>query len=161
MDHEAASRLFFEALHVVAYDEANRVRPDDARRRRSRPPLPEDGREPRLPDTIAIGQLVALVTTLCLGEVQCCLDPDDEIAIEDAIQCRHCAPIARGALLRISGWVERLGDVEVVFRVQAYDEQERVCDSTLAILVVRRREIAHRIGRKRAAIARRELFAAA
>ena len=66
-----------------------------------------------------------------------------------------------GAVIKVTGWVEGLGDREATFRVQAQDESEQVCDGTIRFLIVRREYIQRKINRKREVIARREAFAIA
>jgi fluoroacetyl-CoA thioesterase len=102
--------------------------------------------------------LVALLEMLCLCEVRCHVDPSVECVVENAIQCRHWAPIPHGTLLRIRGWVQGTRKREVTFRVQAHDAHEQVCDGTVRLVFAHRLEIVRRVAHKRAAIARRALF---
>ena len=153
MNHETLSQIVFEERHVVSAEESapSLFRHFPAERSYGDP----------LQDAMATCHLVALLESLCLREVRSHVDAHAEVAIGNAIRCDHCAAIPRGTLLRISGWVQGIGEHEVSFRVQAYDDHEQVCDSTIRLVFVRRSEIARRIERKRATIARRELFLAA
>ncbi|MEP6941434.1 MAG: hypothetical protein ABI981_00765 [Betaproteobacteria bacterium] len=112
-------------------------------------------------DAMATAYLIALLESICIRELQCFIDPADETIVGTAVDCRHCAPVAAGAMLRVSGWVERSNGDEVRFRVQAQDEQERVCEGSISLAIVHRDRISLRILRKREAIARRELFVGA
>lgn len=153
MNHEALSRIVFEESHVVSADQ-------DARSLFRG--LPQGrGYADGLIDAMATCQLVAVLESVCLREVHRYVEADVETVVGQSVECRHCAPIPRRARLRISGWVEGIGERDVTFRVQAFDDCEQVCDGTICLVVVRRREIARRIERKCEAIARRELFLAA
>jgi len=153
MNHEILSQIVFEERHLVSAEESA---PNLFRR------LPQGrGYADRLLDAMATCHLVALLESLCLREVHAYLDADAEVVVGNAIQCHHCAPIPRGTMLRISGWVQGIGEREVTFRVQAFDEHEQVCDGTIRLVLVPRGEIARRLERKCEAIARRELFLAA
>ncbi len=112
-------------------------------------------------DGMATAYLFALLESICTRELKCFIDCADETIVGTAVDCRHCAPVAPGAVLRISGWVERIDGDEVRFRVQAQDEQERVCEGSISLAIVHRDRISLRILRKREAIARRELFVGA
>jgi fluoroacetyl-CoA thioesterase len=112
-------------------------------------------------DTVTTGQLVTLLESLCLAEIERYLDPDAERALGHSIELRCSASIPRGALLRIRGWVHRISDRDVTFFVHAQDDHEQVCEGTIRLVVVRRGELERRIERKIETIARRELFLAA
>jgi len=113
------------------------------------------------PDAVATAYLIALLELICMRELERFIDRADETMVGTAVDCRHCAPVAAGAVLRVSGWVERVNGDEVRFRVQAQDEQERVCEGSICLTIVPRDRIGLRILRKREAIARRELFVGA
>ena len=153
MNHEILSQIVFDEKHLVSEEESA---PSLFRQ------LPEGrGYADRLVDAMATCHLIALLESLCLREVHGHLDAGTEVVMGNAIQCNHCAPIPRGTLLRVTGWVEGIGDREPTFRVQAHDAREQVCDGTIRLRFARRSEIARRIERKCEAIARRELFLAA
>jgi len=107
------------------------------------------------------GDLLALTLAPCARAVACCLDRNAEALLARRVDCRLRAPVARGAWLRISGWVEGLGEAAVVLRVHAHDEHEEICEVTVELAVVHPGEVARRIAHKRAARARRALFGAA
>jgi len=113
------------------------------------------------PHGMATAYLIALLESICMRELECFIDRADETIVGTAVDCRHCAPVAPGAVIRVSGWVERIDGDQVRFRVQAQDEQERVCEGSICLAIVHRDRINLRILRKREAIARRELFVGA
>jgi fluoroacetyl-CoA thioesterase len=115
----------------------------------------------QLVDAMATAYLIAVLESICLREVHLHIDQEQETVVGTAVDCRHCALVPAGAMLRVSGWVEQMGDSEVTFRMQAQDEHERVCEASIRLVIVRRDQIAGRITRKREAIERRQLFLAA
>ena len=153
MNHFAVSQICFNEQYTV---------PADQTARRLFQLLPH-GREyaDRLIDALATGYLVAVLESICLRELQWHLDAAEETVVGASVQCNHRGPIPAGAVIRVTGWVEGLGDREVTFRVQAQDESEQVCDGTIRFLIVRREYIQRKINRKREVIARRETFATA
>jgi fluoroacetyl-CoA thioesterase len=112
-------------------------------------------------DTMAHAFLVATLVSLCTRELQRYLKTNDETLVWTHVHCHHGAPIPAGSRIRMTGWVERLRERDVTFRVKAQDEQEQVYGGCIKFAIVRRAEMALLISRKRDAIARRELFAPA
>ena len=115
----------------------------------------------RMINTIAATSLIAVLEGLCAREMQRHLKVYDETPVAVQMHCAPCAPVAAGARVRMTGWVERLGDGDVTFRVKAQDEQEQVCDGRIQFAIVKREQMADSLSRKRDAIARRESFAPA
>jgi len=155
MNREEVSQIIFDETHTVCPEET--AQREFRRTRRGHPHA--DALVDT--DTVTTGQLVTLLESLCLAEVERYLDPDAERALGYSIELRFSAPIPLGALLRIRGWVHTIGDRDVTFFVHAQDDHEQVCEGTIRLVVVRRKELERRIERKIEAIARRELFLAA
>jgi len=153
MNREEASQIIFDERHTVS--------PEETAHRKLRRVSPKQPHTDRLVDVMTSGQLVTLLESLCLRELQRYLDPEAERAVRHSIRLWYSAAIPRGALLRIRGWVHAIGDREVTFFVHAQDDQEQICEGTIHLLVVTRGELERRIDRKIEAIARRELFLAA
>jgi len=110
--------------------------------------------------TIAATSVVAVLEGLCAREMQRHLKVYDETPVAMQMHTRS-APVAPGARVRMTGWVERLGDGEVTFRVKAQDEHEQVCDGQIQFAIVKRDRMADLMLRKSEVIARRESFAPA
>ena len=153
MNREAASQIIFDERHTVSAEPA-------AAGTRRQPPRGQPRAE-RLVDVMTTARLVTLLESLCLRELQRCLDPEAERAVGESIRLRYSAAIPLGTLLRIRGWVHAIGDRDVTFFIHAQDDQEQVCEGTVRLVVVGRGELERRIERKIEAIARRELFLAA
>jgi predicted thioesterase len=153
MNREEVSQIIFDERHTVSAEPTATGTRREAPRGQPR----ADG----LVDVMTTGQLVTLLESLCLRELQRCLGPDSERAVGQSIRLRYSAAIPGGALLRIRGWVHAIGDRDVTFFIHAQDDQEQVCEGTVRLVVVGRGELERRIERKIEAIARRELFLAA
>lgn len=155
MNRDEVSQIIFDETHIVSPKEI--AQREFRRTRRGQP------HADTLVDTDAMttGQLLTLLESLCLREIQPYVDTDAEQVVGHSIEFRHSAPIPCGALLRIRGWIHSIGDRDVTFFVHAQDDQEQVGEGTVRLVVVRRGEFARHIERKLEAIARRELFLAA
>lgn len=152
MKREDVSQIIFDEMHTVS--------PKQTAQHQVRP-VREEPHTDKLVDTMTTDQLVTLLESLCLRELQRYLDPDVERAVGHSIHLRYSAAIPCGALLRIRGWVHSIGDRDVTFFVHAQDDHEQVGEGTIRFVVVGRGEFARRIERKIEGIARRELFLAA
>ena len=153
MSNEAMMQAFFDEYYVAPADRPGQT-PMDARPRRC--PFVD-----RAIDTLATTCLIAMLECLCSRELQRHLKPDIETAVATQMHCRHCAPIPVGSRLRMTGWIERLDEDNVTFRVKAQDEHEQVCDGQIQFAIMRRTEMDRLVSRKQDAIARREMFAPA
>ena len=111
-----------------------------------------------LGDAMATAHLIAMLESICTRELRGFIDPRSETVTGIVVECRHRAPVAKGALLRVSGWVEGIAANEVTFRVQVQDDQEQVCEASIRLAILQRACIAQHIARKREAIERRELY---
>ena len=147
MNAEAVSQLFFDERHVVP-----------------RAPHAQAVASPRSTvaapvDAMAGGHLVALLESLCIGSLQRCVDDTVEAIVGAGVDGRHRGPILAGACLRLTGWVERVGERGATFFVQAQDEHEQVFEGTVQLAVVDRGTLADLVKRKAQTIDRRKLFA--
>jgi len=153
MNAEAVSHLFFDERYTVP--------PEQTAGHVFRAIPTSHGWAGSLVEAMATTSVLTVLECACLRELHACVDADREVLVGVAMQCRHHGTIPAGAALRITGWVERLGEREVTFRVQAHDEQEEVFEGSIRIAVVPRERIARIIERKRGAIARRTLVESA
>lgn len=153
MKHEAISQIVFDERYAVPADQ---TAPQLFRQL----PLATYYCD-ELVDVMATAYLVAVLESLCLREMYRHIDTEKETVVGAAIDCWHSAPVPAGALLRLTGWVESMGDSEVTFRMQAQDEHEHVCEASIRLAVVLRERIEQHITRKKEAIERRQLFLAA
>jgi fluoroacetyl-CoA thioesterase len=150
MNTETVSQLFFDERYTVPAEQTA------CRVFRAVPTW--HGCDPTLVDVMATTSVLTVLECACLRELYACVDADRETLVGIAMQCRHRGAIPAGAALRITGWVESLGEREVTFRVQAHDGHEEVFEGSICIAVVPRERIARIIEGKRCAIARRILM---
>ncbi len=153
MNRDEVSQIIFDETHIVS--------PEEIAQRQLRQVSPKQPHTDTLVNVMTSGQLVTLLESLCVRELQQYVDPEAERAVGHAIELRYSAAIPCGALLRIRGWIHSIDDRDVTFFVHAQDDHELVCEGTVGLVVVRRGEFARHIERKLEAIARRELFLAA
>lgn len=151
--NQAIEQAHFDEYHVVA------AAPTGQEHARALPC--ERSFVDRMVNTIAATSLIAVLECLCAREMQRHLKVYDETPVAMQMHYTRCVPVAAGARVRMTGWVEALGDDAVTFRVTAHDEQEQVCDGQVQFAIVKRDRIANLMSRKREAIARRESFAPA
>ena len=115
----------------------------------------------RLLNVMSNGYLIAVLESICAGEVQKYVDHDSELVIGTSVRCQHRAPVPAGAIVTVDGWIIAIGVNEATFFVRASDEQEMVCEGEIRFAIEQRAQMERKIQRKREAIGRRELFAAA
>jgi len=153
MNREAVSQLFFDEGYVV---------PAGLCAQRLFREMPQGAAlAHRLIDVMATSWLIATLESACVRELQPYVDPVTQAVVLAEVTCRHRGPAPAGLRLRLVGWVERMGESDVSFFVHAQDETETVCDGSIRLAIVRRVEIERVLERKRVAVARAALFAAA
>jgi fluoroacetyl-CoA thioesterase len=150
--------LNYDGIRQIAFDERYAVPLDQTAPWLFSEFPQSSGCAANLVDPMATAYLIAVLESICIRELRAFTDPRSQTVVGVVVECRHHAQVAEGALLRVSGWVERVGEDEVTFRVQAHDEQEQVCEASIRWAILRRERIAQRITRKREAIVRRELY---
>ena len=102
----------------------------------------------RLIECLATGYLVAVVESICIREMQRHVDAAAEVVVGRTVQIEHKAPIPPGSSLKLRGWVERLGERSATFCVQASDDHEIVCESSIKLVAARRASMESRIASK-------------
>jgi len=150
-----------EALQQASFDEYHVLATGRSGEAGARAPTCQRSFFDRMIHTIAATSLMAVLEGLCAREMQRHLKVYDETPVAMQMHYTGCAPVPPGARVRMTGWVERLGDGDVTFRVKAQDEQEQVCDGQIQFAIVKRDRMANLMSRKHEAIARRESFAPA
>ena len=152
MNRDGVARAFFDERYIVPFADGCRKVQSHSR---------ADAFAATLEGDATSGHLVALLEAIAVRELMAHVDPVTEIAVATRVECHHWAPLAAGAVIRITGWTEHVGDREATFRVHLHDEQEQICDGRIWMDVRAREDVARAIARKHAAIVRRELFGAA
>ena len=153
MNAEIVSQLFFDERYVV---------PVETGAAPAFPAAPHGAAvAPDLGDAMATGRLVAVLESMCIEALHPHVDRAGEVVVGAGVECRHRGPVPAGACMRLTGWVERIGERSVTFRVQGQDEHEQVCEGTIRLAVVDRATVVATLVRKSDALERRRLFAAA
>jgi fluoroacetyl-CoA thioesterase len=140
MNHQQVGQIFFEETYTVPFDQT-------ARSLFTRLP---HGRlyADAMIECLATGYLVAVVESICIREMQHQVDPAVEVIVGRVINVEHLGPILPGARVRLTGWVERLGERSVTFCVQAYDDHELVCDGRVTLVAADRAALESKIAGK-------------
>jgi predicted thioesterase len=158
MSRESAAR---GAISRIVFDERYAVPLDRTAPRLFSEFPPPAGGTADLDNAMATAHLIAMLESICIRELQGYIDARSETVTGVVVEFRHRAPVAQGALLRVSGWVDGVSDHEVTFHAQAQDEQEQVCEASIRLAIVQREQVAQHLARKGRAIERRELYRAA
>lgn len=140
MNHQQVSEICFEEIYVVPSDQT-------ARSLFTRLPHGKAYAE-TLIECFATGYLIAVVESICIREMQRHIDPGAEVVVGRDIRIEHCGPIPSGAKVRLSGWVERLGNRSTTFCVRAHDDHELICMGKVTLVAADRVSIESRIATK-------------
>ncbi|WP_409268931.1 thioesterase family protein [Massilia sp. BHUDP2] len=81
-----------------------------------------------MPDVLATGYLVGMMELACLHGMMPYVDWPHEQSLGTMVNFRHLAPTPPGMRLRIEGEVLEVEGRRVRFRVDAWDEVEKVCE---------------------------------
>ena len=140
MKHQAISEIFFEETYSV---------PPKQTARALLARLPHGGNHAeKLIECLANGYLVAVVESICIREMQRYVDADLEVVVGRIVQIEHKTSIPPGSALKLRGWVERLGERSATFCVQASDDHEIVCESSITLVATVRAAMDFRISTK-------------
>jgi predicted thioesterase len=150
-----------ERLAQLFFDDACVALPEQQARRLLNALPHARGFAGRVVDGMAAAHLVAVIESMCVRELQPHLDPQEDAVVAAQIDCRHCALLAPGSRIRITGWVERLDPREVTFRVAAQDRREQVCEGRVRLAIVARDQVSRVLLRKQEEEARAALMEAA
>ncbi len=140
MDHERISAICFAETYVVPSHQT-------ARALLTRLPHGQAYAN-TLIECIASGYLIAILESICINAMQEHIEPTTEVVVGRSIRIEHSGPIPPGATVRVSGWVEQIGNRSVTFRVTVHDDHERVCDGQVTLVAAERTLIESRIAIK-------------
>lgn len=144
MNYENVSQLTFQESYTVPAEQTARAL--FAR-------LPHGcGYADRMIECLATGYLVAVIESVCIGELQEHVHPADEVVVGQRIHIEHRRPMPPGARLTLRGWVCALGERNVTFRVHAHDAEELVCEAIVTLMALPRFVMESRIDAKRALV---------
>jgi fluoroacetyl-CoA thioesterase len=83
-----------------------------------------------MPDVLATGYMVGMMELACVNGMMPYLDWPREQSLGTMVNFQHFAPTPPGMTLTIKGEVTEVDGRRVRFRVEAWDELDRICEGT-------------------------------
>lgn len=102
-----------------------------------------------MPDVLATGYLVGMMELACLHGMMDFVDWPREQSLGTMVNFRHLAPTPPGMRLTIRGEVLEVEGRRVLFRVEAWDDVEKVCEGTHERCLIDTGRFAEKLARKR------------
>ena len=101
-----------------------------------------------MPDVLATGYMVGMMELACLHGLMPYVDWPREQSLGTMVNFNHLAPTAPGMTLLIKGEVTEVDGRRVCFRVEAWDEVERVCEGTHERYLIDPERFAQKVAQK-------------
>ena len=101
-----------------------------------------------MPEVLATGYLVGMMELACLHGLMPFVDWPREQSLGTMVEFRHLAPTPPGMTLTIRGEVLEVDGSRVRFRVEAWDEVEKVCEGVHERHLIDPERFAARLARK-------------
>ncbi len=83
-----------------------------------------------MPEVLATGYMVGMMELACIHGMMPFMDWPREQSVGTMVSFEHFAPTPPGMELRIAGEVLEVEGRRVRFKVEAWDERERICQGT-------------------------------
>ncbi|SHH43385.1 thioesterase family protein [Massilia sp. CF038] len=83
-----------------------------------------------MPDVLATGYMVGMMELACVNGMLPYMDWPREQSLGTMVNFVHFAPTPPGMTLRIKGEVLEVAGRRVLFKVEAWDDVERICEGT-------------------------------
>jgi len=83
-----------------------------------------------MPDVLATGYMVGLMELACVQGMMPYIDWPREQSLGTMVSFTHLAPTPPGMTVRVKGEVVEVEGRRVRFKVEAWDELERICEGT-------------------------------
>jgi len=83
-----------------------------------------------MPDVLATGYMVGMMELACVNGIMPYMDWPREQSLGTMVNFVHFAPTPPGLTLRIAGEVLEVDGRRVRFKVEAWDDVERICEGT-------------------------------
>ena len=103
-----------------------------------------------MPDVLATGYLVGMMELACLHGLMPFMDWPREQSLGTMVSFQHLAPTPAGMTLTIRGEVLEVEGRRVRFRVEAWDEVEKVCEGIHERCLIDTERFAGKLARKAA-----------
>lgn len=89
-----------------------------------------------MPDVLATGYMVGMMELACVNGMMPYMDWPREQSLGTMVSFVHFAPTPPGMTLRIKGEVTEVEGRRVRFKVEAWDDVERICEGTHERMVI-------------------------
>ena len=89
-----------------------------------------------MPDVLATGYMVGMMELACVHGMMPFMDWPNEQSLGTMVSFVHFAPTPPGMTLRIEGEVIEVEGRRVKFKVEAWDDVERICEGTHERVVI-------------------------
>lgn len=104
-----------------------------------------------MPDVLATGYMVGMMELACVNGMMPFMDWPREQSLGTMVSFEHYAPTPPGMTLRIEGEVTEVEGRRVRFKVEAWDDVERICAGTHERHVIDPVRFDARLAKKKAA----------
>lgn len=104
-----------------------------------------------MPDVLATGYMVGMMELACIHGMMPFMDWPREQSVGNMVSFEHFAPTPPGMTLRIEGEVTEVEGRRVRFRVEAWDDVDRICAGTHERHVIDPVRFNEKLARKRKA----------
>ena len=104
-----------------------------------------------MPDVLATGYMVGMMELACVHGMMPFMDWPREQSVGTMVQFDHFAPTPPGMTLRIEAEVTEVEGRRVRFRIEAWDDVERICEGTHERHVIDPLRFAAKVDQKRKA----------
>jgi fluoroacetyl-CoA thioesterase len=108
----------------------------------------------QLVEGLATGYLIAIVESICIREMLREMNLTTEVIVGAAVNIQHRAPVPPGKRVWLRGRTTDLGARKATFAVQAFDDDEVVCEGVMTFVATSRERIETRLARKLSAESR-------
>ena len=105
-----------------------------------------------MPDVLATGFMVGMMELACVNGIMPFMDWPREQSLGTMVSFVHFAPTPPGMTLRIQGEVTEVEGRRVRFKVEAWDDVERICEGTHERHVIDPARFEAKLERKRSAV---------
>lgn len=106
-----------------------------------------------MPDVLATGYMVGMMELACVNGIMPYVDWPREQSLGTMVSFAHVAPTPPGMTLTIKGEVVEVEGRRVRFRVEAWDEVERICEGEHERFIIDPVRFADKLARKTAKVA--------
>jgi fluoroacetyl-CoA thioesterase len=101
-----------------------------------------------MPDVLATGYMVGMMELACVNGIMPYVDWPREQSLGTMVDFSHFAPTPPGMTLRITGEVIEVEGRRVRFRVEAWDDVERICEGEHERFIIDPVRFADKLARK-------------